>query len=91
MKAIEIYGRIKERGYDAGICSAFSYNIDRDRRFWEIHVKGEIDKGLVSLVDEAGCMLVAVTVVNVDGDEPEYRVDHVVYPRDMRSFDWIEE
>lgn len=88
MNANKIYSELKEKGYDVEMNNVFSYEVNRDRRFNTVVVNGSIDKEIVSVVNGHGCMLVADTYVDVNGDEPVYHVRHTVYPKDMESFDW---
>lgn len=89
MNAKRIYSELKEKGYDVQLTNLFSYEIDKDKRFNVVIVNGILDKEIISIVNEYGCMLVADTYVDVSGDEPVYAVKHSVYPKDMKSFDWV--
>ena len=89
MDAKKIYSELKSNGYDVELTNLFSYSINKDKRFYVPVVSGEVTRELISLVDGYGCMLVADTYVNVNGEEPVYTVKHSVYPKDMQSFDWV--
>lgn len=89
MNAKRIYSELKEKGYDVQLTNLFSYEIDKDKRFNVVIVNGILDKEIISIVNEYGCMLVADTYVDVSGDKPAYQVKHTIYPRDMKSFDWV--
>lgn len=89
MDAKRIYSELKEKGYDVEMNNVFSYEVDKDRRFNTVMVNGYLDKEIVSIVNRNGCMLVADTYVDMSGDKPAYQVKHTIYPRDMKSFDWV--
>lgn len=89
MNANKIYTELKEKGYNVELTNMFSYEIDKDKRFNVVIVNGILDKEIISIVNEYGCMLVADTYVDVSGDKPAYQVKHTIYPRDMKSFDWV--
>lgn len=89
MKANKIYSELKEKGYDVELTNQFSYSIDKDRRFYLPVLSGKVTRELISLIESYDCILVAETYVDVSGEEPIYTVKHGVYPKDMKSFDWL--
>ena len=89
MDSKKIYSELKAKGYDVELTNLFSYVIDKDRRFYVPVVSGEISCELISIVDTYGCMLVAETYADTSGEITHYSVKHCIYPKDMKSFDWV--
>lgn len=89
MNANKIYTELKEKGYNVELTNMFSYSIDKDRRFYLPVVNGDITKEIISLIDSYDCMLVADNYVEEKNEENVCVVKHSVYPKDMKSFDWV--
>ena len=89
MDSKQIYSELKSKGYDVELTHLFAYEIDKNRRFYVLIVSGEISRELISIVQRYGCMLVAETYADTRGETIKYSVKHLIYPRDMKSFDWI--
>lgn len=89
MDSKKICSELKAKGFNVELTNLFSYVIDKDRRFYVPVVSGEISCELISIVNTYGCMLVADTYVDTSGETTKYSVKHCIYPRDMKSFDWI--
>ena len=89
MNANDIYSELKKNGFNVKLDKQFSYEVNKNNCFNTVIVIGTINKEIISIVHKHKCMLVAETYVDVSGDTPVCEVKHTVYPRDMKSFDWI--
>lgn len=92
MNAKNVYDTLTRAGYCSQIVSLYDYDIDRNRRFFVVRVANiDINRRLVSLLNDLHCIAVLGNVAVFQNGVPILSMCVDVYPKDMKSFDWEEE